>query len=701
MSVPGDTRSPQILAPLRVRDMLEHAFLNARLIRNCLIVGLLVGLLAAILVRGDRISETLVLVQNGPEDPPESVGAVFAMTAVPRAVQADAAILESEPVLRGAARRLGPAAVGVKPAFGGMLGGQGAETQVERAALRIRKFLRVDTDPGSSLIKVSYANPDSATALKVMQAILDSYMAQRQAVYTGAATEVQRAELGRYSGQLAELDGRIKAAQQRFGVLNIAQEVQLVGARQDSIAQRISQVRERARAVDGELATANARLSRTPGRVFDSREATNGTPNDDARNLLSRLRQERAHLVEQYQPDYPGIKELDARIAIAERQIAENRQDEFFTDRQVRNPDADTLKTRVSSLSVERAGIERQLLELGVQQREMQGRVETLRQGAEELGDLQRRREALEAVYRNLSLQQAGSRLRDNTVLDPQAAVRVVQPPSLRPTSNAAPLLLLLTGPLVGLAAAGAIIGARGIIRQTFLTPTEVERLADLPVVSTLPSGLDDDLPQDSSAISQLATFILDIGAAERPLNVVQLASAGEGQDNGPVSLLLAREFVTGFGRKSLLIDTNGELYDELSRFAQSEGVLAVDGVDLRLIRTRWDGLWAVSQPADQESPFTSARLPMSRAAHILGELRRRFQQVIVVAPQEFGGYAARRLYPLADAHLLTVRAERTRAPALRALREAVLSGGGDILGVVFTRRRFYIPERVYRWAFG
>ncbi|WP_395671725.1 hypothetical protein [Phenylobacterium sp.] len=700
MSVPGDTKSPQLLAPLKVRDMLEHAFLNARLIRNCVIAGLLVGLLAAIIVRGDQISQTLVLVQNGPEDPPESVGAVFAMTAVPRAVQADAAILESEPVLRGAARRLGPAAVGVKPAFGGLLG-KGEATQVERAAKKIRKALRVDTDPGSSLIKVTYAHPDGATALKVMQAVLDSYMAQRRAVYTGAATEVQRAELNRYGSQLADLDARIKGAQQRFGVLNIAQEVQLVGARQDSIAQRISQVRERARAVDGELATANARLNRTPDQVFDSREVTNGTPNDDARNLLSRLRQERAHLVEQYQPDYPGIKEIDARIAIAERQVADNRRDQVFTEKRVRNPDFDTLKTRISSLSLERAGVYRQLQELGVQQTEMQSRVEALRQGAEELADLQRRRDALEAVYRTLSLQQAGSRLRDNTVLDPQAAVRVVQPPNLRPASNAIPLLLLLSGPLVGLAAAGAIMGVRAIVRQTFLTPTEVERLADVPVVSTLPAGPNDELPQDSTAISQLATFILDVGAAERPLNVVQLASAGEGQDNGPVSLLLAREFVNGFGRKTLLIDTNGELYEELSHLAQSEGVLAVDGVDLRLIRTRWDGLWAVSQPANQESPFTSARLPMSRAAHILGELRRRFQQVIVVAPQEFGGYAARRLYPLADAHLLTVRAERTRAPALRALREAVLSGGGDILGAVFTRRRFYIPERVYRWAFG
>jgi hypothetical protein len=700
MSAQGDLSPQPLFAPLRVRDALEHAFRNARLIRNCVLAGLALGLVGAVGLKTDQTADSLVLVQNGPEDPPESMSAVLAMTGVPRAVQADAAILESEPVLREAARRAGPGELGVRPALGGLLGGGGSEAQVQRAAAKIRKGLRVDTDPGSTLINVTFAHPDKGTAVKVLQAVLDSYMAQRREIYTGAATEVQRQEVARYGGQLGQLDARIRAAQERFGVLNIAQEVQLTGARQDNIAQRISQVRERARGVDAELATAQARLARTPGQVFESRETTNGQPNDDARNLLLRLKQERAHLLEQYQPGYPAIREIEQKIAVAEAQIRQNTEDRYFTDKRVRNPDADNLKSRISNLTLERAGVYRQLEELGRQQGEMQVRFGALRQGAEELADLQRKRDALEAVYRTLSLQQAGSRLRDNTVMDPHAAVRVVQPPNLRPAGNAVALLLLLAGPVVGLAAAAAWIGARSMIRQTFLTSEEVERLGKVPMVSTLPDR-DGALPDDPAALSQLATLILDVGAAERPLTVVQLASAGEDQDCGEIALLLAREFVSGFERKTLLIDTNGELYDELSSRAESEASLSVDGVDLRLIRTRWNGLWAISQPASEESPFTSARLPMTRAAHILGELRRRFQQVLIVAPRDFSGYAARRLYPLADAHLLTVRAERTRAPALRALREAVLSGGGDILGGVFTRRRFHIPERVYRWAFG
>ena len=84
MSVHGDLTSPQpLFAPLRVRDALEHAFHNARLIRNCVLAGLALGLVGAVGVRADRVADSLVLVQNGPEEPAESMSAVLAMTGVP------------------------------------------------------------------------------------------------------------------------------------------------------------------------------------------------------------------------------------------------------------------------------------------------------------------------------------------------------------------------------------------------------------------------------------------------------------------------------------------------------------------------------------------------------------------------------------------------------------------------------------------
>lgn len=49
------------------------------------------------------------------------------------------------------------------------------------------------------------------------------------------------------------------------------------------------------------------------------------------------------------------------------------------------------------------------------------------------------------------------------------------------------------------------------------------------------------------------------------------------------------------------------------------------------------------------------------------------------------------------DGVVLVVEAERTRAHALRAARKSVESCGGTILGVVLNKRRFHIPNFIYR----
>jgi Mrp family chromosome partitioning ATPase len=49
------------------------------------------------------------------------------------------------------------------------------------------------------------------------------------------------------------------------------------------------------------------------------------------------------------------------------------------------------------------------------------------------------------------------------------------------------------------------------------------------------------------------------------------------------------------------------------------------------------------------------------------------------------------------DGVIFVVEAEKTRWPVALAAKEKIVSHGGNILGMVFNKRRFYIPEFVYR----
>jgi len=49
------------------------------------------------------------------------------------------------------------------------------------------------------------------------------------------------------------------------------------------------------------------------------------------------------------------------------------------------------------------------------------------------------------------------------------------------------------------------------------------------------------------------------------------------------------------------------------------------------------------------------------------------------------------------DGVIFVVEAEKTRWPVAVASKEKVVKHGGNILGMVFNKRRFYIPEAVYK----
>jgi uncharacterized protein involved in exopolysaccharide biosynthesis len=695
--------STPALGSFSLRDFMLHIFYNAKLVRNCVIIGLALGIAAAAFSRTQYTATSLVMVLSAPGALPTELGGAASLlgAANPRGVESDGEIVKSEPVIRSAVEQVGVYAFVPGGAAAKLLssGREPSERQVSKAIDKFRRDLKVDTEPGSNLIHISFGNPDRERAVQALQALLDAYSSRRRVIYEDSAAKLQQQEVQRYGGLLTDLDSKIKNAQGQAGVLNIAQDVQLAAARQDSLALRISQAQERASALEGELATARQRLATTPQQVFSRRETTNGTPNDDARNLVSRLRQERAHMVEQYQPNYPGIKELDDKIALADEQAKANLQNSTFTDEKVRNPDFDALTAKVSSLIVEKSAVADQLLELQRQQAEAQSRIGTIRQASSQLEELLRTRDVLESVYKQIALQQAGASLQSVLAADQTASVRIVQPPSADATGKSTALLLIIAGLVLGLASAAAIAVVKTFGRQVYITPTDAEKSLKIPTLAELsPEESDEDSPAGLQKISRLASLLVDSDRASHPMSFIQISGTGEGEDKVALALLLGSEFGSNWRLPTLVIDLGGEAHAELHHKASGVQPVTIGGLELAIIKTQYPNLWAITQAPGMLSPLSNPRLSLDRVEQVIAVLRTKFKRLLMIAPRDFESYGARRLYALADAHLLVVRSEKSRAPVLRRLRDVILTSGGDILGMIYTHRRFYIPEVVYRW---
>jgi Mrp family chromosome partitioning ATPase len=80
----------------------------------------------------------------------------------------------------------------------------------------------------------------------------------------------------------------------------------------------------------------------------------------------------------------------------------------------------------------------------------------------------------------------------------------------------------------------------------------------------------------------------------------------------------------------------------------------------------------------------------------IWDSLRQRYDLVLIdSAPLEVspdGIEISRRV----DGVVLVVEAEKTRWQVVENLKEKILNNGGSIIGIVFNKRRFYIPDAIY-----
>jgi len=81
----------------------------------------------------------------------------------------------------------------------------------------------------------------------------------------------------------------------------------------------------------------------------------------------------------------------------------------------------------------------------------------------------------------------------------------------------------------------------------------------------------------------------------------------------------------------------------------------------------------------------------------IMRALTRSFTTVVVDLPPTSVTSVGPMVSRILDGVILVIEAERARAHALRSARKNIEKYGGRILGVVLNKRRYHIPEQIYR----
>ncbi|WP_139826469.1 P-loop NTPase family protein [Derxia lacustris] len=170
--------------------------------------------------------------------------------------------------------------------------------------------------------------------------------------------------------------------------------------------------------------------------------------------------------------------------------------------------------------------------------------------------------------------------------------------------------------------------------------------------------------------------------------------SGGEGVST--VAWSFAEVAATLYGRRVLVLGISPEvLGDAASRhrplFEALRGGIAVDDLVSEVGHNLHAGALV---PAGHSRRRTAADLTDVSAWRLL---RARFDEIVLDVPPASRSKLGLVCAPFADAVLVVLEAERTRAPVAEKLVANLRALRANVVGTVLNKRRFYVPDAVYR----
>ena len=127
---------------------------------------------------------------------------------------------------------------------------------------------------------------------------------------------------------------------------------------------------------------------------------------------------------------------------------------------------------------------------------------------------------------------------------------------------------------------------------------------------------------------------------------------------------------------------------------ASSQGSRWASGVGLLPENSSKFALTTVAKTGKE----SEVAIRVDRLDAVFAALRREFDLIVIDAGAASDGALGLALARKADRVLLVLEADRTRVRVAANVKHEIEANGGQLLGVVFNKRRYHMPRFLYRW---
>jgi Mrp family chromosome partitioning ATPase len=181
---------------------------------------------------------------------------------------------------------------------------------------------------------------------------------------------------------------------------------------------------------------------------------------------------------------------------------------------------------------------------------------------------------------------------------------------------------------------------------------------------------------------------------------IIQFIGSREGEGVSTIVREFAREAAARFNRRVLILDaahrnpTQHLHFNIKGNFGWRDVLGSGDPLRKACYQAGNDNLFL--SPTSPAPTLTPRIHDHAAAVRLFNELKQAFDLIVIDSSPATTSPDSVAMTRFADGVILVLEAEKTRWQVVESVKNRIIKNGGNILGVIFNKRRFYIPESIY-----
>lgn len=562
----------------------------------------------------------------------------------------------------------------------------------------------IENQSNGSTIDLAYESQNPTLAQKILTQLIESYLEKHIAVHrTPGSFEF-------FTRQSKHLRSRLEELESELQTLRVKTKISSLEQQQKVLLDRISVLQQDVDTTDTALASSQAKvrmlreiLGDLPEKVVTGK--TVGFPNyaaDEMRARLYELQLREQELVSKFSLENRYIQDIRRQIAAAKTLLAQE-EPERTQSTEALNEIYQQVRSALLTEEASLASLEAQAEVLKECLAAAEEKLRILSDAGDRIKALTREIEIQEANYRKYSDNLEQARIDDALETGKISNVSIVQAATL-PVDPVRPrrLLNILLGLLVGIFGAIGLAFVLEYLDHSIRRPEDVEARLRLPLLTCIPFFRIGNEMDYVAGVEALAAHVRSHSENSQKLHVVAMTGAHSDDGVSTIAGALAVSLAKGNKRPVLLVDANIGQPVQHQQFDTklSPGLSEALSNGRRSARVRRLGrnfhvLHILT--AGKTGRKSTDLLNPDSLRQLLALLQDKYQFVVIDLPAVNEASSVAQLASVCDGVTLVVQAERSRWEVVDSAKELLLQANANILGVILNKRRFYIPNWVYR----